>query len=118
MAWERAQRDVRERGALPVPHKLRNAPTALMKASGYGEGYRYPHDEGGFAAGETYLPDALLGRRYYEPKNVGIEARIREHVLKLRGDNARAVSERSGEGENASGSTKPARDDGADDQSK
>ncbi len=66
-AWSAAQADVREHGALPVPLKLRNAVTGLMKAEGYGEGYRYPHNEGGFAEGETYLPDKLAGKRYYKP---------------------------------------------------
>ncbi len=40
----------------PVPLKLRNAPTKLMKSFGYGDGYRYPHDFGGFIADEEYLP--------------------------------------------------------------
>jgi len=83
-AWQMAQSDVREHGALPVPIKLRNAPTDAMKAWGYGEGYRYPHDESGFSAGETYLPEALVGRRYYRPADRGFEARIREHLRELR----------------------------------
>jgi putative ATPase len=83
-AWTAAQRDVRERGALEVPKKLRNAATQAMKQWGYGDGYRYPHDEGGYSTGETYLPDALAGRRYYLPKDSGIEARIAERLAKLR----------------------------------
>jgi putative ATPase len=85
VAWQAAQKDVKERGALEVPLKLRNAATSAMKQWGYGKGYRYPHDEGGHARGETYLPDALKGRRYYVPKDSGIEARIRERLTKLRG---------------------------------
>lgn len=84
-AWKAAQADVREHGALPVPLKLRNAPTQAMKSWGYGEGYRYPHDESGFSSGETYLPDALLGRRYYKPTRQGLEAKIRERLERLRG---------------------------------
>ena len=62
-----ARRAVTERGALPVPLKLRNAPTALMEQIGYGSGYRYPHDfEGNFVA-EEYLPEALKGSRFYQP---------------------------------------------------
>jgi putative ATPase len=57
-----------------------------MKEWGYGEGYRYPHDEGGHAQGETYMPDTLRGRRYYEPSNNGLEAQIRERLRKLRGE--------------------------------
>ena len=86
-AWSAAQRDVRERGALPVPMKLRNAPTQHMKAWGYGEGYRYPHDEGGYAKGESYLPDALVGTRYYQPSQNGLESRIAERLRTLRGEN-------------------------------
>lgn len=66
-AWTAAQADVREYGALPVPHKLRNAVTDAMKAWGYGKGYRYPHNEGGHAEGETYLPEALLHRGQAPP---------------------------------------------------
>jgi putative ATPase len=83
-AWTAAQRDVREHGPLPVPMKLRNAPTKAMKEWGYGDGYRYPHDEDGHAEGETYLPDALAGRRYYEPKDAGFEARIAARLARLR----------------------------------
>jgi putative ATPase len=83
-AWQMAQADVRERGALPVPLKLRNAPTEAMKSWGYGEGYRYPHEEGGFSPEETYLPDELVGRRYYRPTDRGFEARIRNHLDELR----------------------------------
>ncbi|MEZ4254771.1 MAG: replication-associated recombination protein A [Polyangiales bacterium] len=83
-AWTAAQSDVREHGSLPVPLKLRNAATKAMKSWGYGDGYRYPHDEGGFAEGETYLPDDLAGRRYYEPKDEGLELKIRERLERLR----------------------------------
>ena len=83
-AFEAARRDISARGALPVPLALRNAPTAAMKAWGYGAGYRYPHDEGGFAEGAAYLPDALAGARYYEPTDAGFEARIKARLAALR----------------------------------
>jgi putative ATPase len=83
-AWKMAQSDVREHGALPVPLKLRNAPTEAMKSWGYGEDYRSPHDESGFSPGETYLPDELVDRRYYRPTDHGFEARIRERLSELR----------------------------------
>jgi putative ATPase len=83
-AWKMAQSDVREHGALPVPLKLRNAPTEAMKSWGYGEGYRYPHDESGFSREETYLPDQLVDRKYYRPTDHGFEARIRERLRELR----------------------------------
>ncbi|MGD8607143.1 MAG: replication-associated recombination protein A [Myxococcales bacterium] len=79
-AWQAAQADVKTHGALAVPLKLRNAPTQAMKSWGYGEGYRYPHDESGFSPGETYLPEALSGRRYYRPTMRGYEAHIRRRL--------------------------------------
>ncbi len=84
-AFTAAREDVKEHGALEVPLHLRNAPTKLMKEMGYGDGYRYPHAEGGHARGESYLPKELEGRRYYEPKDVGFEARIKARLAKLRG---------------------------------
>jgi len=85
-AWKQAQGDVRELGALPVPLKLRNAPTQDMESWGYGEGYRYPHDEGGYSEGETYLPERLVDRRYYHPRDSGFEARIRSRLEALRNE--------------------------------
>jgi len=86
-SWTAAKEDVAKHGALPVPLKLRNAHTKAMKEWGYGEGYRYAHDEdGGFAKGETYLPDTLVGTRYYEPKNAGFEKELAARLRKLRGE--------------------------------
>ncbi len=86
LAWHRAKQAIADRGALPVPLKLRNAPTKLMGDLGHGAGYRYPHDEGGHAAGETYLPDELVGSRFYEPTERGLEAKIAAWLRKLRGE--------------------------------
>ena len=73
----------------PVPMHLRNAPTKLMKELDYGKGYRYAHDEeGGFAAGERYLPDGLEGQVFYEPVDRGLEIRIGEKLRELRRLNA------------------------------
>jgi putative ATPase len=84
-SWIAARDDVQKHGALPVPLKLRNAPTKAMQSWGYGEGYVYPHDQtDGHAPGESYLPDALEGRRYYEPKPTGFELKLREPLLALR----------------------------------
>jgi putative ATPase len=87
LAWKAAQRDVREHGSLPVPLKLRNATTALMRDSDYGQGYRYPHDEGGYAQGETYLPERLLGHSYYQPTDQGFEAALRARTEREPDDN-------------------------------
>jgi putative ATPase len=86
-AWHAAQAAVRDAGALPVPMKLRNAVTKLMKGEGYGEGYRYAHDEpGGVAEGEVYLPDELAGTRFYEPTERGYERQIGERLKRIRGE--------------------------------
>jgi putative ATPase len=76
---------IAERGALPVPKKLRNAVTRLMKEEHYGEGYRYPpHFAGSYVPGETYLPDELAGKHFYEPTDQGLEKSIRERLERLR----------------------------------
>ena len=84
-AFGAAMADAREQGTLEVPLRLRNAPTGLMKGLGYGKGYRYAHDEpDAFAAGETYFPDGLPTRRYYEPVPRGLEIKIGEALARLR----------------------------------
>ncbi|HEX7480049.1 MAG TPA: replication-associated recombination protein A [Polyangiales bacterium] len=84
MAWSAAQADVKEHGSLEVPMRLRNATTSAMKEWGYGAGYRYPHNEGGHAQGETYLPEELRGKRYYEPTEHGEERKIAERLKQRR----------------------------------
>ena len=80
---------VKKDSTRPVPMHLRNAPTKLMKELDYGKGYRYAHDEeGGFAAGEQYLPDGLQGQVFYEPVERGLEIRIGEKLRELRRRNA------------------------------
>ncbi|MEI9953744.1 MAG: replication-associated recombination protein A [Pseudomonadota bacterium] len=82
-----ARAAIEEHGALPVPKKLRNAVTRLMKDEGYGQGYQYPPDrEGSFVAGETYLPDEIAGARFYEPTQQGLEKAIGERLRRLRGE--------------------------------
>ena len=84
-AWQRARALIEEHGALPVPLKLRNAVTKLMKNDGYGAGYAYPHDfDEGVAPGETYLPDAIADERLYEPTDRGEETRIRARLEAIR----------------------------------
>jgi putative ATPase len=83
-AYAGARSAVLERGPLPVPLKLRNAPTPLMKSMGYAGGYRYPHNFDGHYVPEEYLPDELQGSRFYEPSESGEEARIKERLDALR----------------------------------
>ncbi|MGE5155551.1 MAG: replication-associated recombination protein A [Bdellovibrio bacteriovorus] len=85
LAWNAALAEARASGTLEVPAHLRNAPTRLMKELGYGRAYRYAHDEPeAYAAGETYFPEQLGERRYYEPTDRGLEIRIREKLQRLR----------------------------------
>jgi putative ATPase len=79
-----ARKDVRDRGPLAVPKKLRNAPTRLMQGLGYGDDYKYPHDFKGHYVPDTYLPDELAGRRYYEPGDQGFEKTIAERLAAIR----------------------------------
>jgi putative ATPase len=86
-AAKAAAADAREYGSLDVPMHLRNAPTRLMKELGYGDNYRYAHDEeGGFAAGERYFPDDMEVAKYYHPVPRGLEIRIREKLEQLRSE--------------------------------
>ena len=84
-AAEAASRDVAE----PVPLHLRNAPTGLMKGLGYGEGYRYAHDEPGGVADMECLPPAHRGRRFYEPVERGFEATLRGRLREGRASPSR-----------------------------
>ncbi|PAV47470.1 recombination factor protein RarA [Pseudomonas sp. HAR-UPW-AIA-41] len=87
MGFKAAMRDAAEHGSLEVPLHLRNAPTRLMKELGYGEEYRYAHDEpDAYAAGEDYFPEQLEPRQYYQPVPRGLELKIRdklEHLARL-----------------------------------
>jgi putative ATPase len=84
-AYNAARSFIEQDGSRPVPMRLRNAPTRLMKDLGYGKGYRYAHDEpDAYAAGERYLPDDMPDTTFYEPTERGAEARIRERLEALR----------------------------------
>lgn len=83
LGYKAAKEDAVSRGPLPVPLHIRNAPTKLMKEIGYGKGYKYPHDFGGYVK-ETYLPDELKGKVYYNPKENGYEKTIKERLEKLK----------------------------------
>ena len=75
---------VKKDGTRPVPMHLRNAPTRLMKDLDYGKGYRYAHDEeGGFAAGENYLPEGMHNPGFYRPVERGLEIKIAEKLRHL-----------------------------------
>jgi len=95
-AYSAALADVQETRNDPVPPNLRNAPTGLMKALGYGRDYRYAHED--YAASgasgprppaerlEEYLPQNLRGRAYYEPGAQGEEETLGEWIARRRGE--------------------------------
>ena len=100
-AYGAARTAVMEHGPLPVPLKLRNAPTPLMKSMGYSGGYKYPHNFSGNYVPEEYLPDELRGQRYYEPSDSGEEAAIRARLSEWRAEleTKRSEEERDREAE-------------------
>jgi putative ATPase len=75
-AYAAAMADVLKHGSLPVPNHLRTAGDRRMKAYGIGVGYKFPHDYEGDDIDQQYLPDLLVGRRYYVPGDQGYEATI------------------------------------------
>lgn len=83
-ALTRAAEEVRNSGTLPVPMHLRNAPTKLMKAQGYGKGYDYPHDHEGHHVEADYLPERIRGQMFYEPSDQGEEELVAERLARWR----------------------------------
>ncbi len=89
MAIGKAQHLVRETGNQPVPMHIRNAPTAMMNALGYGKGYDYSHDHVGNFSPQEYLPEALSGTVLYEPGKNPKEEGMRKWLRTLWGDKYR-----------------------------
>jgi putative ATPase len=90
-AYKEARAFIKKDGTRPVPMHLRNAPTQLMKELDYGKGYRYAHDEqGGFAAGESYLPEGMAEPGFYRPVQRGLEIKIAEKMRTLRALNEKS----------------------------
>ena len=79
-AWKEALKAARETPGAPVPLHVRNAPTDLMKALGYGKGYRYDPDEAHGVAPQHYLPEELRGRTFYRPGPYGHEPTIQKRL--------------------------------------
>ena len=91
MAYNKAKAFVKIDSTRPVPLHLRNAPTKLMKQLDYGKDYRYAHsEEGGFAAGESYLPDGMEEPGFYQPVPRGLEIKIGQKLAELRALNEAA----------------------------
>ncbi len=83
-AFDAVNEDVEKTAANPVPLHLRNAPTGLMKAIGYGKGYQYAHDVEGKVADMQCLPDNLRDRTYYQPTSEGREKEIQQRLRQIR----------------------------------
>jgi putative ATPase len=83
-AIDDALAEVRRTGNLPPPAAIRDAHYAGATALGRGQGYVYPHAHGGFEPSQPYLPDALTGRRFYEPSANGFEARLADLLAEFR----------------------------------
>lgn len=91
-AFNEAKAFVKKDGTRPVPLRLRNAPTQLMKELDYGKNYRYAHDEeDGFAAGESYLPEGMAAPGFYRPVNRGLEIRIADKLNELKSKNDKKI---------------------------
>jgi putative ATPase len=94
-AFNECMADIRKDPDYEVPVHLRNAPTKLMKSLGHGDEYRYAHDEpDAYAAGESYLPEAIHQRRYYQPVMRGLEIKLAEKRQRLDDLDARSGKKR------------------------
>jgi putative ATPase len=80
LAIGKAQAEVNQSGDLPVPMQLRNAPTQLMKKSGYGQGYQYAHDHALNFVNVEFLPEQLSGVVFYDPGKNPREEEIRRFL--------------------------------------
>ncbi|MBB4065051.1 replication-associated recombination protein A [Gellertiella hungarica] len=79
-AYKAAMRAAKENGSLLPPKHILNAPTKLMKGEGYGDGYRYDHDEPDAFSGQDYFPEKMGRRQFYDPPERGFEREIRKRL--------------------------------------
>lgn len=79
-AYKAAMRAAKENGSLLPPKHILNAPTKLMKGEGYGEGYRYDHDEPDAFSGQNYFPEKMGRQTFYDPPERGFEREIRKRL--------------------------------------
>lgn len=80
VAYKAAMRAAKEGGSLLPPKHILNAPTKLMKAEGYNEGYRYDHDEPDAFSGQDYFPEVMGRKTFYDPPERGFERDIRKRL--------------------------------------
>ena len=79
-AYKAAMRAAKEHGSLVPPKHILNAPTKLMKGEGYGDGYRYDHDEPDAFSGQDYVPEKMGRVTFYDPPERGFEREIRKRL--------------------------------------
>ncbi|SON56046.1 Replication-associated recombination protein A [Hartmannibacter diazotrophicus] len=80
VAYKAAMRSAKESGSLLPPKHILNAPTKLMKSEGYGDGYRYDHDEPEAFSGQNYFPEKLGRQQYYQPVERGFERELKKRL--------------------------------------
>ena len=80
VAWKAAMKAAKAHGSLPPPKHILNAPTSLMEDQGYGDGYRYDHNEPEGFSGQDYFPDGMKRETFYNPLERGFEREIRKRL--------------------------------------
>jgi putative ATPase len=79
-AYKAAMRAAKEHGSLMPPKTILNAPTKLMKQIGYGDSYRYDHDEPDAFSGQDYWPEKLGRQSFYDPVDRGFEREVKKRL--------------------------------------
>ena len=80
MAWKKAENTAKTSGSLAPPKYILNAPTALMKQEGYGQGYCYDHDTPHGFSGQNYFPEKMERQTFYQPVERGFERDIQKRL--------------------------------------
>ncbi|MDE1991899.1 MAG: replication-associated recombination protein A [Rhizobiaceae bacterium] len=79
-AFQAAMQAAKQNGSLLPPRHILNAPTKLMRNEGYGDGYRYDHDEPDAFSGQDYFPEKMGRQTFYDPPERGFEREIRKRL--------------------------------------
>lgn len=80
LAYNESRKCAKFYGSLPVPKKIRNAPTVLMRELKYHEGYLYDHDTKDGVSGDSFFPDELSRKQFYRPVERGFERELKKRV--------------------------------------
>ena len=80
LAYHAAMKAAKKEGSLPPPKHILNAPTKLMASEGYGDGYRYDHDEPDAFSGQDYFPTEMGRKSFYQPVERGFERDLRKRL--------------------------------------